>query len=476
LGDESTRTYRITKPMLEDGIIVNKFVDTKEEFQLLIQGQGRLTPDVRKIRLRSDSADVGFLPEVRMINVYYGWRERTAGERVADSVGIASLLKRHRPEPTDPRVYRSDDVRAWLEQLDTSSQLIKLRGWAFREKTDNKGMVVSPIFRSRDHFLALPARMLPRPDLGSVLGRDDLATAGFTSVVAKALMPPGDYELGLAVGRKEDSVKSIAFTGRHLLIRSQYTIEETGPVVALPAGNVSMGYNLERAVTWKGQAYFDGWAHLLIGDTGKRKTTIVLTNKSRTYRISTDPLERSDVAASLKAPSAEYAGFSTAIPENRLVKGSYTVGVEQRSSDGKYYAVLFSDLLDIGSDDVILPTPARYLPRMQDFLSGVDHFDDQKDFFTISGWAIRDMKETANSQIDLVLYKEGAMYISKTELEKREDLTAHFHNGMNLDNAGFSAKVSKAPMPAGRYQVGVWVHSKDNEGTFKLLAVFTVKP
>lgn len=475
LGDESTRTYRITKPMLEDGIIVNKFVDETEEFQLLIQGEGRLTPNVRKIRIRTDSAGVGFVPEVRMVNIYYRWRERTAGEQIADSLGIAALLQRDRPEPADPRAYASDDVHAWLEQLDTSSQLIKLKGWAYKDKADNRGLVVSPVLRSRDHFLALPARVLSRADLVAAIGRGDLAGAGFTSITAKTLVPPGDYEVGLSVGRKEDPVRSIAFTGRHLLIRSAYTISESRPIKPFSNGNVMLKLNLERAVTWKGQVYFDGWTYLLTPDTAKRITTIILSSKTRTYRISTDPVARADVAASLNTPLANYAGFTASIPENKLEKGTYRVGVEQRTADGKYWSVLYSDLLNIGNDHVIEPTPARYLPGMHDFLSGVDHFDDQKEFFTISGWAIRDMKEVGNSQIDLVLYKDQAMYLARPDPEKREDITEHYHNGLNLDNSGFTAKVSKTPLPAGKYQVGVWVHSKDNEGSFKLLSVFFVK-
>ena len=475
LGDGSTRTCRISKLMLEDGIIINKFVDNQEEFQLLMQGQGRLTPAVQKIRIQTDPENPGFVPEVRMTSTYYRFKERTAGEQAADSLGIAALRERHRPEAADPRAYQFDDVHAWVEQLDTSSQLIKLKGWAYKDKADNKDLVVTPVLRSRDHFLALPARVLSRPDLVAAVGRNDLADAGFTSVTAKTLVPTGDYELGLAVGRKGDAVRSIAFTGRHLLIRSQYTIDESGPIKPLPKGNAFLKLNLERVLTWKGQVNFEGWVHLLVADTGKRKTTVILSSKTRTYRISTDPLERSDVAASLKSPSAAYAGFTASIPENRLEKGNYVVGVEQRSSDGKFWSVLYSDLLEVGMDDVIVPTPAQYLPGMADFLSGVDHFDDQKEFFTISGWAIRDMKEVAGSHIDLVLYKEGAMYLARTNPEKREDLTAHFHNGLNLDNAGFSAKVSKAPLPAGRYQIGVWVHSKERDGSFKLLNAFMMK-
>jgi len=475
LADESTRTYRITKPMLEDGIIVNKFVDNKEEFQLLMQGRGQITSDVRKIRIRTDSAGIGFVPEFRMKNIYYRWKERTAGEQVADSLGVAALLQRHRPEPADPNVYRPDDVHAWLEQLDTSSQLIKLKGWAYKEKVDNKGLVVTPVLRSRDHFLTLPGWVLSRPDLVAAMGRNDLIDAGFTSVTARSLVPAGDYELGMAVGRRGDTARSIAFTGRHLLIRSRYSIEESGPIKILPNGNVLLKLNLERAVTWKGQVNFDGWAHLLTPDTSRRISIIVLSNKSRTYRISTDAVEREDVAASLKDPSANYAGFTASIPENKLAKGTYTVGVEQRTADGKYWSVLYSDLLEIGNENVIVPTPAHYLPGMHDFLSGVDHFDEQKEFFTISGWAIRDMKETVNSQIDLVLYKDQAMYLARTDPEKREDITEYYHNGLNLDNSGFTAKVSKTPLPAGKYQIGVWVHSKNNEGSFKLLPYFVVK-
>ena len=475
LVDGSTRTYHISKPMLEDGIIVNKFVDDQEEFQLLMQGQGRLTPDVRKIRIRTDSAGVGFVPEVRMTNTYYRWKERTGDEQMADSLGIAALLKRHRPEPADPRAYQNDDVHVWLEQLDTTSQLIKLKGWAYKDKADNKGLQITPVLRSRDHFLTTPASVLPREDLVAVFGRNDLATAGFSSVIARKLIPPGDYELGLAVGRKEDPVQSIAFTGRHLLVPSQYTIEESGPIDPVAQGNAPLEQNLDRAVSWNGEVRFDGWAYLLIADTIKRKTTVLLSNKNRTYRISTDPVERTDVAANLKRPSANYAGFTVSIPENKLEKGTYRVGVEQASANGKYRSVRYSDLIDIGINDVIVPTPASFLPVVQDFHSGVNHFDDHSEFFTISGWAIRDMKETPNSQIDLILYKDQAMYFARTNAQKREDVTAYFHNGLNLDNSGFTAKVSKAPLPAGRYQIGVWVHSKDDKGAFKLLPVFMIK-
>lgn len=476
LNDGSVRTGRITRPMLEDGIIVNRFVDDKEEFQLLVQGQGRLTPQIRKIRIQSDSVGIGFVPEVRMVNSYYRFRERTAGERTADSIGLIALRERHRPQLADPRYYRPDGLRAWFEQLDTTSQLVKLKGWAFNENSNDTGLLLNPVLRSRDHFFVMAARAEQRPDLTARFGRDDIVNAGFSSVIAKSLLPPGDYELGVAAGREGDSLRSVTFTDRELLIRSKYSVRVSGPILPVADGNAGLKLNLDRAVTWKGQVYFDGWAYLESADTGRRTTTIVLSGKQRTYRIGTDALRRMDVAASLKNPAAMYAGFTTSIPEDTLEKGEYWVGVEQTCCQGSYRSVLFGPRIKIGANDVILPVPAPPLPPIQDFLSGVDHYDDQNEFFTISGWAIRDMKEVASSQIDLVFYKDNATYVARTDRNDRKDLTEHYHNGLNLDNSGFTAKISKETLAPGRYQLGIWVHSKENRGSVRLLDLFTFKP
>ncbi|HWB94972.1 MAG TPA: hypothetical protein VG605_24120, partial [Puia sp.] len=459
LNDGSSFTYRISKSVLEDGVIVNKYVDEEEELQLLMQARGRLTPNIAKINIDSDSTGVGFVDSVTMVNAWYAFREPTMEERAADSSGIARLYDRSRPElfPVDSLApgsfpYQLDEFNTFSQFIRVNVSLPRLRGLAAPPP-------VRPVLRSRDHFFRLPEFKQSGPEL--------------ISVAAKDLLPPGDYELGLAKEKDSGGKKWIvSYTGRHLFIRSDYKITESGPLVPNSEGNVDMKYNIDRAFIWKGQVLIEGWALMQKKDTGKTTTTIVLSSPGRTYRLTTDPQERSDVGG-----PGSYCGFSVKIPESRLVRDKYIIAIEQTCCNGRFHNLQYSSrILKPGMDnDVQLPLPAPVLPATTNYLSGIDRFDDEKEFMTIEGWAIGAMDQVQDSRIYIILRSDSAAFVYRTVMEKRTDLTAHYHNGFNLDNCGFSAKMSKEMLPPGKYTVGLWVRPDDGPGWVKYLSLYSVK-
>lgn len=458
LSNGSAFTYRISKSVLEDGVIINKYVDGEEELQLLLQAHGRLTPNISQINIQSDSSGRGFIDSVTMINTYYSFRDEGHEKRVADSAGIAALYSRSRPEPFPPSHYASSNFPYQLEEFNTFSQFIRVKVGFPHGKNAGFATTVRPVLRSRDHFFRLPV-LQP-------------TGTGFISVAAKDLLPPGDYELGLARDSSPTASQGIvSYTGRHLFLRSNYKIAETGPVVPNDEGNVDMKYNVDRAVFWKGELYIEGWAKLETRDTGKTTTNIVLSGTGRAYRLSTDPVARPGV----NGPDS-YSGFSVMIPESRLARDRYIVGIEQTCCNGRYHHLQYtSRIVEPGNDHVQVPFLAPSLPPVADYLSGIDRYDDQKEFLTIEGWAIRDMAQVQNARIDIVLQLDSAVYLSSTIPEKRSDLTAHYNNGFNLDNCGFSAQISKEGLPPGRYKIGLWVRPKDGPGSVKYVHLFSVK-
>ncbi|HEV2481839.1 MAG TPA: hypothetical protein VGS79_19365 [Puia sp.] len=466
LDNDSSYTYRISRPVLEDGIIVNKYVDDKEEFQLLMQANGHLTPNIRKIRIQADSVGKGFIRKVVMVSTFYTFGGEGAGERRTDSLGIAGLFDRYRPVAAAPHLSTRDSLRYGIDEFQTFSQFIKLRGWAFRKKEADSDLLIQPVLESRDNYFELPVERQAAGD----------SATKFLSVTAKSLLPPGDYELGLVSWHRGDTARQIIYTDHYLLLRSSYKIEELPPMAREQQGDVDLKYKVDRAVTWKGRIYIDGWAYPEVTDPGKTTTHIILRSDTRTYRFTVDVRKRKDVAADSQKPWALYSGFTANIPEDQLIKDKYMLGIEQTWDNGRKKSLMFTGpTVTIGSDDVVIPTRAVFLPPSGDFLAGIDHFDDEQEYLSISGWAIRKMKEVAGSTIDLVFKMDNAVYIARTQTDKRTDLTAHYNNGFNLDNGGFLAKVSKEFLPAGRYQVGLWVHPKDRPGSVKFLSQSIVK-
>ena len=234
LENGETYTYRITKPALEDGVILNKYIDSKEEFQLVMQGGGRLNADVKKFRIVADESASGFVSSIQLMSEFYGFRARTREEAVSDSIGLAKLMGPKKPVQLDPALLTEDSIRYGIEEANTASRLVKVNGWALLEKGDNRDVTVTVIARSPYGVYEFPTEKIYDPSLASTLGRPDAENCRFMSAADKAALPPGEYRLGVAIRHANSPQRRYRFIDIGLLNPSNYKVEETDSAQSLP--------------------------------------------------------------------------------------------------------------------------------------------------------------------------------------------------------------------------------------------------
>lgn len=475
-GDQ--KTFRAIIPILADGVIINKFIQTKGDFQLLMQAGGRLSTNVRKFRIEAPSESNAFSPDIKLISTYYKLPEKTALERETDNLGVLKLLEEYdsyKPVPVDPAHYEEDSFRYGLGSINNSSALITIDGWAFREKDNNAHSQVKVVLRSGDKVYELPTWQQTRPDLTEVFQRDDLANAGFIARAGRSQLPSGDYQIGMVILNPGKPKKWIRYTDNHLQIKSEYRIEKLNSSDSGETGDKNIQYAIGSVKEDDDKIVVDGWAFIK-NDSGGMATNLILRSKEASYRINTDMAQRIDVVNHFNNPLLLNSGFKAEISKDQLPAGIYTIGIEKVYSGGHKRSVIFTaESIKSGIPDIFIPVPVSVLPPTQDFDLGMDYVKDEGDLVSVSGWAIQKMQEVRNSTIGIVLKSDHAIFASGTEARSRPDVTAHFHNRLDLDNCGFFAKISKKPLPAGRYEVGIHVYQNGNAGTVKFIGAFIVK-
>jgi hypothetical protein len=339
-----TKTFGAVKPVLADGVIINKYVESNRDFQLLMQSDGLLAADVKKIRIGPDGRHSGFRDNIRMVTQHFPFGSRTDADRRADSLAIEALEDRYKPIWVNPYLVEQDSIQYGIRDFNTYSRFIEVRGWAFREHADNGTAEVKAILRSTNKIYELLSVKEDREDLISHFGREDVKGAGFISTVSKSKLEPGDYQLGVAVCYADSSQKWIRYVkDAHILLRSNYNIEKLKSVDhALPHNN-DLQYYISSVKDYKDQILIDGWAFIKNIDTRTVKINLLLQDKALVYRINADIIRRDDLVSYFKDPLLEYGGFSTIIPKSALPPGNYTLGIEISDEQGQRHALKFSD-------------------------------------------------------------------------------------------------------------------------------------
>ncbi len=207
LEDGETLAYQAITTLLADGLIINRYVDTKQDFQLLMQSEGRVGCPIKKIRIDGTGGNKGFDDAFQMRIDYYAFPAKTGAERYRDSLGLSKLiaeLNQAKPHPVDANLYEPDSFQQRIENIKSYSPLVRIEGWAFREKADNQHIVVKAALFSADSLFVLPSSSQYRRDLVSYFKRNDISGGGFEAVVSKSQLKPGDYQLKLII---EDTLR-----------------------------------------------------------------------------------------------------------------------------------------------------------------------------------------------------------------------------------------------------------------------------
>ncbi|MBS1665049.1 MAG: hypothetical protein JST68_28650 [Bacteroidetes bacterium] len=189
-GDGAQKQYRAAAPMLADGILLNKFIDSKEDFRLLMQSGGKEGAVVKAIRL--DAPRGGFDKEIRLEVVRYRFPAVTA-EDSADVAGLMGVA----PVVVDTARCRVDTFHAWSEYVRAQSPLIQVEGWVQRKE---EGRRVGVVLRAGEKVYALPSVDVgERPEIAAYYHWPAGSVEGFKATVSRAQLPPGKYQVGVSL-------------------------------------------------------------------------------------------------------------------------------------------------------------------------------------------------------------------------------------------------------------------------------------
>jgi len=472
LDNGESRTFRAIKPVLEDGVILNKFLESEDEFQLLQQADGRLNTNVISVRFECDDAGGGFEPTFKMVNTYYAFPDKTVEQRRADSLGIARLYDRYnslKPVLLDTSHCLKDSLLFATGSVTSNSHLIRITdGWAFRVKGKNDSTTVSAVLRSEGRVYMLPSKTQARPDLPFVFGRRDVANSGFLANVSKSLLPPGEYQLGVLISDTVLHHQWLRFSDSRMTVLRDPQISKIDPPDAEPpAGDLlKVGMNPLKEDDYK--AYVGGWAFLPKEDTAGAITSLVLRSKDAAFRVSTNPQSRPDVAASFGNARLEKCGFYVEIPKDALPEGLYLIYVE-RQVPGRHerYMTGTVQAIKVNMTEVSIPSPLKQLPPAGDFTLGVDYVKSEGDTLTVSGWALRKPGEADSSNIDILLKNGSSCWRAATQIRYRPDVTQLFKGKFDYDFSGFYAKIPTKALPPGTWQPAVRIYQMGMEGVMK---------
>jgi hypothetical protein len=475
LENDEIKSFRVSKTILEGGVILNKFVDNKEEFQLLMQSDGKLSTNVKKIRFESDPANSGFTRTVRMENSYYRFANKPTSEQIADSIGIADMMKKFRPlRIGDTTVLQPEELHYNIEDFSSHGQTIRVSGWVFSEKGNNKNSLVKAILQSGNIVYELPSERKHRPDLPIVFGRDDIEYSGINSLVSRSQLPPGEYKLGVGVFSADNKLVKITYTDRHINIDAPNSIQKISRIEPGYFTN-QVSYNIELVTEEQDRFLVQGWSFLKSGATKNDTANLILQSERETFKVGVSTIKRVDIATVFKNPLLENSGFSVYVTKDKFPEGEYTIGIEKiHGNDKKHIYVLTDKIVRIGDGSFSI-LPIGKLPTVKKFNAVIDQLYEGNDFFTVAGWAVEKISNVQNSKIEIVLKGSTSSYVATTEARLRPDVTAYLKSSINIDNCGFSAKISKKDLKPGKYEIGIYVRQKDGDGVVNFQGRFITK-
>jgi len=218
LQDDETVTYRAIPPMLEDGVIVNRYIRRLSDFRLLMQSAGRLYSPVKKIRFDVDSADSRFADSIELTTVHYSFPPRTGPENVSDSLSIAVLTRQYKPLRRDSSFFKQDNFPCMIDEQESYAPFIRIRAWGSRPGVPYRDIRATAVLKAGRTVYELPSEMEYRSDVAAALPNKDSSTgAGFIARVAKSQLPAGRYQVGILIADTPHNEQWVNYTD-HIVV------------------------------------------------------------------------------------------------------------------------------------------------------------------------------------------------------------------------------------------------------------------
>ena len=94
------------------------------------------------------------------------------------------------------------------------------------------------------------------------------------------------------------------------------------------------------------------------------------------------------------------------------------------------------------------------------FKFNVESFENNDNKLNLSGWAYFDKQEASNSEIAIILIKDGKATKLMSQKVNRPDVTTYFKSEFNLENSGFISSFDLSKLDPGKYQLGIYMINK----------------
>lgn len=348
LENGAARTYKVIKPIVENGVVLNKFIDNELEFKLLLLGGGVLNTPVRSIRLDVDSLNPGFVKDYQIVSTFYNPGSKSPDRKAADSLQIADMLHQYKPSEISSEMFGEEPFRYNIENLSTHGQFFRIGGWAFLEHADNNKFITKIVLRSTNKLYELPTVNVARGDLPAVFEKQDVANAGFISTVSRSLLPGGSYQVGIAIYDTIAGKKIVNFTDQYIKFNIPLEIEKIKPGNLSFINKSNTRAYLDYVKQTNDRLTIEGWAVADNEDTRNSTTSLILQSKEGTYRIKSEKRRRPDVSGNLNNPLFEYSGFFAEIPKDKLPKGLYSIGIEKKYGENQEGFVFINEKFTFG--------------------------------------------------------------------------------------------------------------------------------
>lgn len=459
LDDGDVQHYPVFAPELREGFIGSKFVNTTPEFRLFMLSDGRLTPDVRSIRIQP-LVPGGYQTAMKMVTTRYRFAGKDAQQAREDSLALLRLTAGNallQPLTAPPADDSDGSILYDLVNFRDHGGLIRLTGWAIQEKTDNSRKRVKVLAKSGKDVYELPAEgsdLRGMPD--DLRARADLAGAGFSATLSRTQLPPGNYRVGLAVCDERTGQGVVRYPDRYFDIEEAYRLRKTRRITQPPAKN-DIKYNIDDIDQRGSEVRIRGWA-ILTNARGKTATNLILQDDTAAYQVNTSLQRREDIMGAFKDSGFLMSGFTVTLPRQVRISGIFHIGIEKIGPDGKTRGrILTNASLELGHSDSLMTIGMDHLPAPGKAYGNFDEIKDEDDFFTVGGWALIDTLHSVPAGIQIILTNAQHSFVTPgVVMASRVDIAGKYRND-GLLNCGFSARIAKSALPKGRYQLGLYL-------------------
>lgn len=466
LADDEVKEFKAVKPILEDGVLLSRYIESTEDFQLLSLSKGRLSQRIKKIRIITDSSQNGFDSSVQLVGTLYTFVGRSHEEEVDDSMRIAALMASYAsycPQLADTGSFRSDVFALNIDQPQQQSRLLQIRGWAFRQGANNTRNEDRVVLNSNGAVYELTTKMEPRGDLNGAFNRRDLDSAGFLALADRTQLPPGNYRVGVLIRDPASGRQWIHYDPYQSVLISAGRVEKTDDAHLGAVSAHKLASFVEHIETKDDQLMLSGWAFVQKAGSRVIPTNVLLRSGTTVYRIPAAVTQRGDLAAFFKDSAALFSGWMIRLAQDSLPAGVYTIGIEKE--DSYRHAIAFSDrTVTLNAADKYNPTRLSVLPQAASLPFHIELVRDSSEKTAVSGWVAAGRDTIRRGRVMVLLKSGDVSYAIDATTTTREDVTAAFGKTADLEGAGFDTDIEKTMLPPGSYRLGVAIYLKKDAG------------